>query len=302
MCGIAGLQITNPGVAPPAGRVAGADARHAGRARPRLHRGGHLRATMRRPARPSTRCAPRGTATTGTAWPARWTRPRRHRAGRRCAARGRDAVLVTGLAPERVRDLLAGIDPQVRMFGFGAAIEVYKDTGPAPDVCARYGVDRMARLPGHRAHPDGDRVGGHDRALAPVRGGPRPGPGAQRVVLELRQHPARPDRRRASGSTPTTTPRWPPATSRGRLAAGADLAEALRRLMKVFDGFYTLLVATRARWRWCGTRSPASRWWSRRPPTTSRSARSTWPWPTCPASRRPRSSSPPPEEIYTWPA
>jgi len=62
--------------------------------------------------------------------------------------RGRDAVLVTELAPGRFRDLLAGIDAQVGMFGFGAAIEVYKGTGPAPDVCARYGVDRMAGYQG----------------------------------------------------------------------------------------------------------------------------------------------------------
>jgi glutamate synthase domain-containing protein 1 len=31
-----------------------------------------------------------------------------------------------------------------------------------------------------------------------------------------------------------------------QMAAGADLTEALRRLMKVFDGFYTLLVASRS--------------------------------------------------------
>src|SRR5712691_1433021 len=57
---------------------------------------------------------------------------------------GRDTVLVTSLPVQRVEDLLAGIDPAVRLFGFGAAIEVYKDTGAAPAVCSRYGVAEMA--------------------------------------------------------------------------------------------------------------------------------------------------------------
>src|SRR6266852_1558247 len=58
--------------------------------------------------------------------------------------RGRDAVLVTGLPAQRTEDLLAGIDPAVRLFGYGRAIEVYKDTGAAPAVCSRYGVAEMA--------------------------------------------------------------------------------------------------------------------------------------------------------------
>ncbi|HYK94906.1 MAG TPA: amidophosphoribosyltransferase, partial [Candidatus Dormibacteraeota bacterium] len=58
--------------------------------------------------------------------------------------RGRDAILVTPLEPERARRLLAGIDPAVRVFGYGTAIEVYKDVGPAAEVCARYGVAGMA--------------------------------------------------------------------------------------------------------------------------------------------------------------
>jgi len=62
--------------------------------------------------------------------------------------RGRDAILVTERAPDHVRELLASIDPQVRMFGHGAAIEVYKDTGSALDVCTRYGVQRMAGYQG----------------------------------------------------------------------------------------------------------------------------------------------------------
>src|SRR5262245_32098655 len=38
--------------------------------------------------------------------------------------RGRDAVIVTSIGSDRAPELLAGIDPCVRLFGFGAAIEV----------------------------------------------------------------------------------------------------------------------------------------------------------------------------------
>src|SRR5580658_6860307 len=58
--------------------------------------------------------------------------------------RGRDAIIVTRLEPERARRLLAEIDPAMRLFGYGTAIEVYKDVGPAAEVCARYGVAGMA--------------------------------------------------------------------------------------------------------------------------------------------------------------
>jgi len=58
-------------------------------------------------------------------------------------ARGRDGVIVTAIGPDRGPDLLAGIDPSVRLFGYGSAIEVYKDVGPAAEVCDRYGVTGM---------------------------------------------------------------------------------------------------------------------------------------------------------------
>src|SRR5262245_7203998 len=57
--------------------------------------------------------------------------------------RGRDAVVVADLDAGRGADLMTGLDPSVRLFGYGAAIEVYKDVGPAAEVCARYGVAGM---------------------------------------------------------------------------------------------------------------------------------------------------------------
>jgi hypothetical protein len=37
-------------------------------------------------------------------------------------------------------DLPTGIDPPVRLFGYGIAIEMYKNVGPAAEIYARYGV------------------------------------------------------------------------------------------------------------------------------------------------------------------
>src|SRR5262249_24920176 len=61
--------------------------------------------------------------------------------------RSRDAVVVAGLGAERGPGLLAELDPSVRLFGYGAAMEVYKDVGPAGEVCAPYRIAHLARYP-----------------------------------------------------------------------------------------------------------------------------------------------------------
>ena len=70
-------------------------------------------------------------------------------------ARGRDGVIVTSIGQDRGPELLAGIDPSVRLFGYGAAIEVYKDVGPAAEVCAAtawpaWAATRRSATPGWR--------------------------------------------------------------------------------------------------------------------------------------------------------
>jgi amidophosphoribosyltransferase len=159
--------------------------------------------------------------------------------------RGRDAVLVTGRAPDHVRDLLASIDPQVRMFGHGAAIEVYKDTGPAPDVCARYGVDLMAGYQGvgHTRMATESAVTtehSHPFAVAPDLALVHNGSFSNYASIrrDLTDAGARFD----TDNDSEVAARYLAI----QMAAGADLTEALRRLMKVFDGFYTLLVASRS--------------------------------------------------------
>ena len=159
--------------------------------------------------------------------------------------RGRDAVLVTERGADHIRDLLASIDPAVKIFGFGAAIEVYKDTGPAPDVCARYGVDLMAGYQGvgHTRMATESAVTtehSHPFAVAPDLALVHNGSFSNYASIrrDLTDAGVRFDTDNDSEVAARYLAR--------EMAAGADLAEALRRLMKVFDGFYTLLVASRS--------------------------------------------------------
>jgi len=160
--------------------------------------------------------------------------------------RGRDAVLVTERGADHVRDLLASLDPQVRIFGFGAAIEVYKDTGPAPDVCARYGVAGMTGYQGvgHTRMATESAVTtehSHPFAVAPDLALVHNGSFSNYASIrrDLTDAGVRFDTDNDSEVAARYLAR--------EMAAGdpgTDLAEALRRLMKVFDGFYTLLVAS----------------------------------------------------------
>src|SRR5690348_14986693 len=159
--------------------------------------------------------------------------------------RGRDAVLVTERGADHVRGLLASLDPQVRIFGFGAAIEVYKDTGPTPDVCARYGV---AGMPGYqgvghtRMATESAVTTEHSHPFAVAPDLALVHNGSFSNYASIRRDVTDAGVRFDTDNDLELAPRY----LARRRAAGADLAEALRRLMKVFDGFYTLLVASRS--------------------------------------------------------
>jgi amidophosphoribosyltransferase len=156
---------------------------------------------------------------------------------------GRHAVVVTGLEPERALPLLAAISPDARLFGYGAAIEVYKDVGPAAEVCARYGVPGMGgyQAIGHTRMATESAVTtehSHPFAVAPdlalVHNGSFSNYAS--VRRELAAHGVRFDTDNDSEVAARYIAR--------EMADGADLADALRGVLKVFDGFFTLLVAS----------------------------------------------------------
>jgi glutamate synthase domain-containing protein 1 len=157
--------------------------------------------------------------------------------------RGRDAIIVTGLPAGRATGVLAAIDPGVTLFGYGPGIEVYKDVGPAPEVAARYGVPGMAgyQAIGHtrmatesavtteHAHPFSV---GSDLALVHN--------GSFSNYASIRRELAADGIRCDTDNDSEVAARY----IARELAGGAGLTEALGQVLKVFDGFFTLLVAS----------------------------------------------------------
>jgi methylamine---glutamate N-methyltransferase subunit A len=156
--------------------------------------------------------------------------------------RGRDGVIVTSIGPDRGPALLAGIDPAVRLFGYGTAIEVYKDVGPAGEVCARYGVAGMGgyQAVGHTRMATESAVTtehSHPFAVSPDLALVHNGSFSN--YASVRRQLADRGVRFDTDNDSEVSARYIAA----QLSSGADLAEALRLVMKVFDGFFTLLVA-----------------------------------------------------------
>jgi methylamine---glutamate N-methyltransferase subunit A len=156
--------------------------------------------------------------------------------------RGRHAIVVTTLPPERALPLLADADPAVRLFGYGTAIEVYKDVGPAADVCARYRVGSMAgyQAIGHtRMATESAVTTEHSHPFAVAADLALVHNGSFSNYASVRRELAGRGIRFDTDNDSEVAARY----ITRELAAGADLADALRRVLKVFDGFFTLLVA-----------------------------------------------------------
>jgi glutamate synthase domain-containing protein 1 len=157
--------------------------------------------------------------------------------------RGRDAVVVTSLEPERARWLLAEIDPAVRLFGYGTAIEVYKDVGPAAEVCARYGVPGMAgyQAIGHtRMATESAVTTEHSHPFAVATDLALVHNGSFSNYASIRRELTAEGIRFDTDNDSEVAARY----IAREMASGADLADALRATGKVFDGFFTLLVAS----------------------------------------------------------
>lgn len=157
--------------------------------------------------------------------------------------RGRDAVVVIGLGAERGPSLLARIDPSVRLFGYGAAIEVYKDVGPAAEVCARYGVAGMSgyQAIGHtRMATESAVTTEHSHPFAVTADLALVHNGSFSNYASIRRELAAGGARFDTDNDSEVAARY----IARQMSAGADLADALRGVLKVFDGFFTLLVAS----------------------------------------------------------
>ena len=156
---------------------------------------------------------------------------------------GRHAILVTGLEPGRALPLLARVDPDVRLFGHGAAIEVYKDVGEAAEVCARYGVPAMAGFQaiGHtRMATESAVTTEHSHPFAVATDLALVHNGSFSNYASIRRELTAGGARFDTDNDSEVAARY----IAREMAAGADMGDALRGVLKVFDGFFTLLVAS----------------------------------------------------------
>ena len=157
--------------------------------------------------------------------------------------RGRDAVVVMSLGAQRGPSLLARIDPSLRLFGYGAAIEVYKDVGPAAEVCARYGVAGMSgyQAIGHtRMATESAVTTEHSHPFAVAADLALVHNGSFSNYASIRRELAAGGARFDTDNDSEVAARY----IAREMSAGADLADALRGVLKVFDGFFTLLVTS----------------------------------------------------------
>src|SRR5262249_29445641 len=156
--------------------------------------------------------------------------------------RGRDAVVLASLGAEHGPGLLAELDPSVRLFGYGAAMEVYKDVGPAGEGCARYGISDMARYQaiGHkRVAAEAAVTLEHSHPFPPAADLALVHNGSFSNYASIRRELAADGVRFDTDSDSEVAARY----IAREMAGGAGLAGALRSVLKVFDGFFTLLVA-----------------------------------------------------------
>lgn len=158
--------------------------------------------------------------------------------------RGPDAVAVCSADPTSVLRVLSAIEPHVGLRGHGEAVEVYKAVGDAGQMCRRYGIGAAT----------GYQAVGHTRMAT------------ESAVTTEHSHPfvvasdlalvhngsfsnyATVRRRLVAEGAVFDTDNDSEVAARfvaAEMRRGLDLADALRSVLKTFDGFFTLLVATR---------------------------------------------------------
>ncbi len=241
MCGIVGLHLTDLSLEPRLGQllvpmVSAMTMRGPDAAGIALYTdplpGGRLRLSLR-------------AAGGGTDWPAT-AKELELATGRpvELVDKGTIALFETDGPADSALSALSSVAPDVSVVGYGSALEIYKDVGAARDICDRYGV---AQIAGYQAI-------GHTRLAT------------ESAVTTAHSHPFAPSsdlclvhngsfsnhasvrRRLEDQGIRCETDNDSEVAARyigRRLDDGDDLGDALRMVLKEFDGFFTLLVTTR---------------------------------------------------------
>lgn len=157
---------------------------------------------------------------------------------------GPGAVLTVAAPSQNVAEEIGAVAPEIRVFSRGQALEVYKDVGSPTEICDRYDLPSRA----------GYQAVGHTRMAT------------ESAVTTEHSHPFSPDddiclvhngsfsnyfsvRRDledegvefVTDNDSEVAARWIAL----QMDRGEELGGALRSMMDVMDGFYTLLVSTR---------------------------------------------------------
>lgn len=156
-----------------------------------------------------------------------------------------DVGLLTVKAPvEQVRTLLAQVAPDVKVVGVGEAMTLHKDIGSARQVCDRYGVELVGGYQGvgHTRMATESAVTtqhSHPFSPAPDLALVHNGSFSNHVMIRRRLE--------AKGVVfETDNDSEVAARYIGYwLEQGDTLEDAMRRVLKEFDGFFTLLVTSR---------------------------------------------------------
>jgi len=156
-----------------------------------------------------------------------------------------DACLLTVKAPaDQVRARLAEIAPHVTVVGVGAAMTMYKDVGTARQVCDRYGIEQAGGYQGvghTRMATESAVTTRHSHPFSPA-------PDLALVHNGSFSNHASIRRRLEDRGLVFETDNDSEVAARyigDRLDQGDSLDDAMRMVLKEFDGFFTLLVTSR---------------------------------------------------------
>jgi len=160
-------------------------------------------------------------------------------------AKSTHAVIETGRDAGRVRELLAGRFPRVRVMGMGESVEIYKETGLPRDVVERFGLRGMGGT-----HGIGHTRMATESAVTTLGAHPF-STGADQCLVHngslsnhnnLRRELLRAGMRFETENDSEVAAAYLTA----EMARGKDLGEALTGALDDLDGFFTFVVGTKS--------------------------------------------------------
>ena len=140
-------------------------------------------------------------------------------------------------------EALRQIAPDVAVVGYGRAMEVVKDVGPPRDICTRYRITERSGYQGighTRMATESAVTTEHSHPFAPAADLALVHNGSFSNHATVRRRLERDGIRCVTDNDSEVAARF----VAHQMAAGADLSDALRSVLKEFDGFFTLLVST----------------------------------------------------------